>query len=331
MTEGNPKKLKTLYLMEILLENTDEDHPMTMDQILSSLRARGVDAERKSIYSDIENLRCFGLDIVGEKTGKAFSYYAASREFELAELKLLVDSVKAARFISEKRSSKIIEKLEKLTSRYRAGKLQRQVFVADRVKTENETILYTIDVIHEAIAEGVQISFQYFNWDVKKRQVLRRDGQRYRVSPWALSWDDENYYLIGYDAAAGQIRHYRVDKMLRAAKEKEPREGRETFRSFDMASYSRKVFGMFAGEERTVRLLCRNDLAGVIIDRFGRDVMMVPEGEEHFSVSVRVALSLHFLHWVFSLGEGVRITGPEEVLSAVRKEVGRLRDVYGED
>ena len=314
--------------MKILLEKTDETHSITMREILESLEAYGVIAERKSIYSDIENLRSYGLDIIGEKEDKAYSYRVVSRQFELAELKLLVDSIQAARFITAKKSNELIKKLEGLASKYEASQLQRQVYTAERIKTSNESIFYNVDNIHQAIASNVQISFQYFNWDVNKKQVLRKDGALYKVSPWALSWDDENYYLIAFDSVEDKIKHFRVDKMFRIKLLSDRREGKLSFQRFDMGAYAKKMFGMFSGEEETVKILCRNELAGVMIDRFGKDVMLVKVDAEHFYVNVKVAVSRQFLAWVIALGDGAKIIGPESVVLEVKKEIERLAMQY---
>ena len=325
---GGSSKLKILYLMRILLEKTDEEHAMTMEEIMDSLRAYGIEAERKGLYSDLENLRLYGMDIIGERQGRTFSYHVGSRQFELAELKLLVDSVQAAKFITEKKTDELIRKIEGLASHHEAVKLQRQVYTRERAKTENESIFYNVDAIHQAIAGNRQIRFQYFNWNARKERVLRKNGALYQISPWALSWDDENYYMIGYDAEAEMIKHYRVDKMLGISQTEEAREGSRLFERFDMGSYARKMFGMFHGEEEIVRIECRNELAGVFVDRFGRDVMMRPVDEEHFRVSVRVAVSSQFLSWVIALGEGARIIGPDQVLERMQAEVDRLIRQY---
>ena len=328
MAKGSNQKLKIVYLIKILTEKTDEQHSITMNEIISELKAYGVNAERKSLYNDIENLRQYGLDIVGEQHDRTYYYYLVSRQFELAELKLLVDSVQSAKFITERKTNQLIKKIEGLASEYQASQLQHQVYVSQRVKTTNEKIYYNVDKIHTAIDRNSMISFQYFQWNVKKEMVLRKDGEPYIVSPWALTWDDENYYLVGFDSEAGLIKHFRVDKMLRIALSNETREGREHFKKLDMADYARKSFGMFGGEEETVKLQVSNGLAGVIIDRFGKDVMMIPVDEDHFNVSVDVRVSRQFLGWVFSLGESVRILGPEAVVDQMKAEAQRLIGQY---
>ncbi len=328
MAKTPNQKLKILYLMQILLEYTDEDHAVSMNEIIEKLAARDITAERKSIYSDIESLRTFGMDIIGEQREHGYCYYVGNRQFELAELKLLVDSVQSAKFITTRKSNELIKKIEGLASKYEASKLQRQVFVTERIKTMNESIYYNVDAIHEAIAENLQIRFQYFQWNVKKEMELRHDGAWYQVSPWALTWDDENYYMIAYDGKSESIRHYRVDKMLRISSTDTKREGRDAFREFDMASYAKKMFGMYGGREETVKILCENHLSGAIVDRFGKSVNMRPEDKDHFTIRVKVAVSPQFLHWVMALGDGAKIIGPESVVQDAKDEIARLAKQY---
>ena len=325
---ANSKKLKLLYLIRILYEKTDEDHSMTMEEILDSLSSYGIEAERKSIYSDIELLTLAGIDVIRERRDRNFFYHIGSRKFELAELKLLVNSVQSSRFITSRKSDELIKKIESLASRYEASDLQRQVYVADRVKTENENILYNVDQIHQAIAANKMISFQYFNWDISKKRVFKRDGGRYELSPWSLMWSNENYYLVAYDSADEKIKHFRVDKMLHIAIEDRPREGKNIFRNFNMGTYSGSVFGMFGGELENVRLLCDNEMSGVIVDRFGRDVPMVRTDEEHFTASINVAVSGQFFGWVTALEGKVRITGPESVVRRMKETLDKVSSQY---
>lgn len=328
MSQSSNQKLKLVYLMKILLEKTDETHSINMQEILSSLDAYGVSAERKSIYSDLEILRQYGMDVIGEQRDRTYYYHVGNRQFELAELKLLVDSVQAAKFITEKKSNELIKKIEGFASKYEASQLHRQVYVAERVKTMNESIYYNVDLLHAAIGDNHRIKFQYFQWNVKKKMELRHNGAFYEVSPWALSWDDENYYLVAYDGKEQRIKHFRVDKMVHIDILDENREGKEEFRNFDMAVYARKMFGMYDGEEREVKLLCENHFAGVMIDRFGKNIVLTPTDAEHFTVYVRVAVSGQFIGWIFALGGGVKIIAPEDVVEMVRAEVRRLNEQY---
>lgn len=321
MPKGNNQKLKLVYLIKIMLSKTDDTHGITMPEILAELGHYQVEAERKSIYADFETIRLLGFDIIGEKKGKTYYYHIANRPFEIAELKLLVDAIQSSKFITARKSNELIKKLENMASVYEARSLQRQVYVSGRIKTMNESIYYNVDEIHNAISTNQQIRFQYFQWNVKREMELRKNGEAYIVSPWALSWDNENYYMIAYDSQAGMIKHYRVDKMLELQCVDEKREGREHFEQFDMAAYARKSFGMFGGEEQYVKLEFENRLAGVVIDRFGKDIFMVPVDGEHFTVNVNVAVSGQFFGWVFGLGRGARILGPEKVVEQMRLEL----------
>lgn len=328
MARGTNQKFKLYRLAEIMLENTDEEHYITMAEIKEKLAAYDITADRKSIYQDLRDLEEFGIEVVGEPFGNRYHYHVISRDFELPELKLLVDAIQSSKFITEKKSNLLIKKLERMVSKYDAQKLQRQVYVSGRIKTMNESIYYAVDTIHNAISENKKIQFQYFQWNVKKEMELRHDGAWYHISPWGLSWDDENYYLVGYDAEAGGIKHYRVDKMLHISMCEESREGKEHFKKLDMADYAKKSFGMYGGKEQTVKLLVHNSLAGVIIDRFGKDVMMIPADKEYFTVNVDVHVSRQFLGWIFSLGEMVKIVGPSDVMEQMKEEIIRLQKQY---
>lgn len=328
MPKGTNQKFKLYRLAQVMLERTDDEHYITMPEIISQLGKYEITADRRSIYQDLRDLEALGIEVEGEPEGKGYHYHVVSRPFELPELKLLVDAIQSSKFITEKKTNELIRKLEKLVSRYEAMGLQRQVYVSGRIKTMNESIYYAVDTIHNAISENRKIRFQYYQWNVKKEMVLRRDGACYHISPWGLSWDDENYYLVGYDSDAGEIRHYRVDKMIHIRMSEEPREGKEHFRKLNMADYTRKSFGMFGGREQSVKLLVDNSLAGVIIDRFGKDVMMIPADGDRFTVNVTVMVSRQFLGWIFSLGEKVKILGPEDVTEQMREEGERLLRQY---
>lgn len=319
-------KLKMLHLIRIFTHDTDDEHELTLPQIVAKLEAVGISADRKTLYADFEELRQFGFDIIAEQHDRNTFYHLGAREFELPELKLLVDSVQSAKFITNRKSNELIKKLERFTSRYQAAQLHRQVFITGRVKAMNESIYYNVDKIHEAINKGKQIRFQYGQWNLKKGMTLRRDGAWYQASPWALTWDDENYYLVAYDSTG--IRHYRVDKMLHIDVTQEARQGKETFKAFDMAKYSKSVFGMFTGEDVAVTLEAENNMVGVLIDRFGKEITITPVDDEHFQTTVNVTVSPQFIGWVMALGKGIRITGPEVVVQRMRDEIQRLNEQY---
>lgn len=329
MPKGTNQKFKLYRLAQIMLNDTDEEHFITMPEILSALGEYGITADRKSIYADLRDLEMLGIEVEGEPVGNRYHYHVINRPFELPELKLLVDAIQSSKFITEKKTNALIRKLERLVSKFDAQKLQRQVYVSGRIKTMNESIYYTVDAVHHAISENKKIKFQYYQWNAKKEMELRHEGAWYHISPWGLSWDDENYYLVGFDSHAGRIKHYRVDKMLHIRMLEEDREGKEYFKKLDMADYAKKSFGMFGGKERTVKLLVENSLAGVMIDRFGKNVMFIPADEGHFTVNVSVHVSRQFLGWVFSLGEQVKILSPDEVVEQMQEEIERLICQYG--
>ena len=313
MAKSANQKIKILYLMKILLELTDDKHGLTLEEISNALLKYGVQAERKTLYDDLEVLRIFGLDIEKRKD-KTVRYHVVNREFELPELKLLVDAVQSSKFITHKKSRELIKKIESFASHYEAQQLQRQVFVANRIKTMNESIYYAVDNIHEAINNNLRVSFQYYSWNEKKEKVLRHNGAHTIVSPWGLTWDDENYYMIAYDSLSGIVKHYRVDKMLNIQLTDQKRDGAELFKNFDMALYSKKTFGMYGGKEQSVTLRCNHRIAGVIIDRFGTNLPFTNKNDTHFDIRIKVHTSPLFYSWIMSFGTDITILSPDEVI-----------------
>ena len=317
------QKCKILVIRELLLE-TDEQHPLTVQDFIEKLKERDIAAERKSVTDDLLTLSEYGMDVESVAVGKRKGYYLASRMFESAELKMLVDSVQAAKFLSPKKTRRLIKKLAALSSRGEAALLKRQLYISDRGKTDNESIFYNIDAIHGAIAEDREITFLYWQYDLNKKRVPRREGARYRVSPYALVWDDEFYYLIAYDAADARIKHYRVDKMNRITIGDAERQGKDVFKALDMSAYTSRNFSMFAGEEADVVLDCDASLIGVIVDRFGADVSVHPDGDG-FTAFVKVAVSEQFFGWVAALGGAVRIVSPQPVKEQFKALLDRVK------
>ncbi|MCM1273231.1 MAG: transcriptional regulator [Clostridium sp.] len=329
MAKNENQKLKLIYILKMLYQETDEEHGVTIKDIQEMLERHNIKAERKSLYNDIATLEEFGLDIIRDKHDRTMYYKLVSREFELAELKLLVDAVQSSKFITVNKTDALIKKLEGLTSKYEAGELQRQVHVANRVKNSNEKIYLSVDALHSAIHKGVQVEFLYTAWNMKKELEPKHGGKIYRISPWGLVWDDENYYLVGYDEAACKIKHYRVDKIDKLNETSIPRQGEEYFRNYDMAAYSKKTFGMYGGEEHRVKLKVDNKLVGVILDRFGTDVALIPvKGENYFTVNVDVSVSGPFLGWIAGLGSGVEIVAPKDVRLKMADMVKGLNEKY---
>ena len=319
MPKSANQKLKLLYLMQFLLQHSDENHPVSIADMIAELERWDITAERKSIYDDLDALERFGLDIVQVKS-KTTGYYVASRDFELPELKLLVDAVQSSKFITEKKTLSLIKKIEGLCSTYEAQALQRQVFVRGRVKTMNESVYYNVDELSGAISADRAIRFKYSEYALTKERRFRRNGGWYELSPYALMWDDENYYMLAWDEVEGRMKHFRVDKMAEISALDTPRSGKDAFASVDMSVYARQVFGMFAGTPRTVRLRFENHLVGAVIDRFGKDILVVPDGDEHFTVSIDAVTSPQFYAWVFGFGGEAEILFPADARKAMRQQ-----------
>lgn len=319
MPRGSNQKFKFTYLMKIMTEKTDDEHSLTMPQILEELEKYEVSAERKSIYEDFKDMAKLGIDVIKEQRGRETFYHIAGREFELAEVKLLIDAVQSAKFITQKKSKSLISKVKNFVSEHQAKQLQRQIVINDRVKTMNESVYYNVDDIHTAINQNRKIKFKYYKWDIDKKLVERHGGSYFVVSPWALLWDDENYYMIAFDDWDNKIKHYRVDKMMYIEVGNDERAGKEEFKNFDMAKYSKATFGMYHGEKTKVCIKFANHMCGVFIDRFGKDTLFRKIDENHSELIVDINVSPQFFGWIFSLGNDVEIASPVEVVNELRE------------
>ncbi|MEE0716857.1 MAG: WYL domain-containing protein [Eubacterium sp.] len=328
MAKSENQKQKILVLLDLFKSKTDEEHGVTTSDIIDYLAEHGIKAERKTVYADLNTLKEYGYEISKEKKDGNYYYTLLDRDFQLPELKLLVDAVQASKFISAKKSSELIKKIENLASVYQAKQLQRQVFVSNRIKTNYENVYYNVDELNLAINENRKIKFDYYEWNLSKEMVLRKNGHKNDISPWSLAWDDENYYLVAFDGNSGIIKHYRVDKMRKIEILDEERDGREEFEEFDAAKYAKKVFGMFTGDEQRVKIQFDNKLIGVVIDRFGQDIMIIPKGVDQFVVNVNVKVSNMFLGWIIGLGDGAKILEPESVVDEVKQITERLKEQY---
>ncbi len=327
MAKGANQKNKLLFLYKLLTERTDEDHPLTTQQIIDILEENGIGAERKSIYTDMEALRLMGLDVQSRK-GRNAGWFVGERDFQLPELKLLMDAVQSSRFITQRKSDALIRKLEKLASTHQARQLQRQVYVSGRIKTMNESIYYNVDKLHMAISGARVITFKYFDYNIKKEKVFRQEGRRYTVTPFGLIWNNENYYLAAFDHNSGQLRHYRVDKMAEIALTTLPRQGEQGLKNFHLADYAQKHFGMYRGDEVNVTLRGHRSMIGVVLDRFGQDVILVPDGEDHFTVTLPVVISPQFFGWLFGLDGGVELIRPAAAAEQYRAHLARQIKQY---
>ncbi len=330
MPKDRNQKLKILYIARLLMEETDEEHTLNTEEIIARLAEYGITAACKSVYSDIEALSRFGMDIIC-KRGRSGGYCLASRSFELPELKLLVDAVQSSRFITQKKSEQLVKKLGALASRYQAAQFGSGVYVPNRIRSMNESIYYNIDEIHAAILANRKISFAYFEYNVYREKVYRHGGARYRVSPYSLMWNDEKYYLIAYDGREGTVKHFRVDKMESIARERAAREGHRVLEALDLATYSATLFGMFGGRSTAVTLRVQNELAGVMMDRFGYDVHMREQGDGTFLLDVTVELSPQFYGWLFGFGTQVELVAPERARGEYRRQLRAVLRQYPAD
>ncbi len=326
-------KTRILFLLDLLRTYTDDEHFLTREEIMDKMDEAGYKAmDRKVVYSDIEALKEYGIDIITQRQNRQYYYSIGARDFEMVELKLLVDSIQAAKFISEDKSTKLIKNLEPLVSVHEAGELHRNVLISGKMNTSNEMIFYSVDSIFTAINKNRKITFKYGQWNAQKQLKPRRESLIYKVSPWTLIWDDEYYYLVAYDDRDQKIKHYRVDKMMEIGITDEERTGRDEFRKENVRDYQRRVFGMFGGETRTVVLECEDGdkFYGIIIDRFGKDIIISRNPEKGiFRVVVDVVPSPQFYGWLFSLGEGIRIVSPDDVVDECAKAAESIYRQFG--
>ncbi len=315
MPRSANQKLKLLYLKDILSKYTDEDHPLSATAICDILRECDVEAERKSIYDDMGMLAAYGLDIM-KINGRDGGFFLGEREFELAELKLLIDAVMSSKFITKRKSDQLIKKITAFASDYDSDELKRQLHSINRIKGQNESILYTVDDINAAIRNNKKIEFKYCEWTKEIKLRPKKNGDLYVVSPITLIWDDEYYYLVAYDSEAGIVKHYRVDKIKDIAISDEVREKPEE--KIDMSAYSGKMFGMFGGKTVTVGFQCPEDKIGILIDRFGQDVKVTGGAGDRLTVHTQAVLSGQFYGWVASVGPDIRLVSPSEAVNGMR-------------
>ena len=317
----NESQQALLLLRQYLYQQTDEQHPVSVTDILAFWQQHGIQAGRKSVYTDIELLQNAGMDIVCVKSSQN-RYFVGQRLFELPELKLLVDAVESSRFITEKKSTALIKKLGHLTSTAQAEQLNRRIYMGGTPKPENEGIYYNVDTIHNAVQKKQQITFRYFEYTPKKEKILKHDGYKYRFSPYAMIWNRDCYYAVGWSEKHGKIAQFRVDRMTAV----EPLEHTAVQTpDFDPAEYVRKVFGMYPDNLCTAKLLCNNEVMRSVIDRFGENVRTETVDEQHFRATVEVAPSPPFFSWVFTFSGKIRIVSPAAVLEEMRDMAAWLR------
>ena len=303
-------KQRPFRMLKYLYENTDENHPVSTPELVKIFQAEDAHASRKTIKDDIDVLIGEGFDIVTVRSTQN-SFFLANRKFEIPEIKLLIDAVSSSRFINREKSAVLIEKLTGMVSKAQAEKIRRHLYTADRVKADNRQIYYIVDAVTDAINDGKKICFQYFEYDGDKKKLLRRNGVRYYVSPYALVWDDNHYYMLGFSDDRQRIVNYRVDRMCNTGMTEEDAVPMPA--GFDMEEYVQHQFRMFAGDEVEVVLECRNEIMKYIVDQFGEDVETWPASETTFFAKVSVADSPTFYGWVFPFEGKVKIAEPQEI------------------
>ncbi len=313
MPKSDNQKLKIFYILDYLQRNSRQDHPVRAAELIRMLdQQHNIACDRKTVYSDIAALQDYGVDIVSIP-GKNGGYYIASRNFELPELKLLIDAVQSSRFLTEKKSRELIEKLCNQCSIHDARLMRRDVLVSGRVKSMNETIYYNVDAIQDAIALNRQITFRYFDWDLNGKRNYRE--KQYEASPYGLCQDNENCYLLAHSPRHG-VTSYRVDRMQDIRINDQPRTPCPELSGKKLTEYANRLFQMFDGETTAVKLRFHRSLTNVVIDRFGRDTMLIPDGEEHFVFTVNVAVSPMFLSWLLGFGNKAKILYPQSVIDS---------------
>ncbi len=310
MPKSDNQKLKIFYILDYLQKNSHEKHPVRAAELISMLdNDHRISCDRKTVYSDIAALQDYGVDIIS-LPGKNGGYYIASRNFELPELKLLIDAVQSSRYLTEKKSKELIEKLLNQCNEQDAKLMKRNVLVSGRVKSMNETIYYSVDTIQEAIAQNKQITFRYFDWDFGGKRKFREKS--YVASPYGLCQDNENCYLLALSERYG-ITSYRVDRMIEIVLSDAPRVPCPELTGKALHDYANRLFQMYYGDAVDVKLRFHNSLINVVVDRFGKDTMLIPDGQEHFNFTVRVAVSPMFLSWVMGFGAKAKILYPQSV------------------
>ena len=316
MPKSDNQKLKIFYILDYLQRYSHPEHPVRAAELIDMLdKHHNILCERKTIYSDIAALQDYGLDIVSIPR-KSGGYYIASRNFELPELKLLIDAVQSSRFLTEKKSRELIEKLCNQCSVHDARLMRRDVLVSGRVKSMNETIYYNVDTIQEAISRNCQITFRYFDWGLDGKRKYR--DRHYQASPYGLCQDNENCYLLAFSDRHG-ITSYRVDRMAEIRLLESPRIPCPELTGKALTEHANRLFQMYSGQESTVKLRFHRSLVNVVIDRFGRDILLIPDGEDHFVFTVNVAVSPMFLSWVIGFGKKAKILHPESVAQQCRQ------------
>ncbi|MBQ9135190.1 MAG: WYL domain-containing protein [Lachnospiraceae bacterium] len=327
------KKLIPVLLQQLFLQKTDKTHFVRMPEIKNYLEQHGIFADRRTIYAAISILNSADFEIVGVQEKGGYKYHHPNRTFDTNELKFLIDSVSTSRFLTEKKSRELINKIKRLGSDFDSELLNRNFLMSNKIKSMNDKVLKNLDLLYSAMRNNYRVTFQYMKWTPQKKLDFVRKGETYLVSPFAVTLHDDNYYLIAFDNKYQDLRHFRIDKMQSIKGTDEPREGIEIFKNFNIVDYNQKTFNMFSGREESVQLQCRNALAGAFIDRFGTDITMRPDLQHpnHFITRITVNISPQFYGWLFGLGKGVKILAPESVITEFEEMAQGILSNYNRD
>ena len=325
------KKLKTLLIYKYLKDFSDEDNPLSSTELINMLQADGIKAERKSIYADIKSLNSIGFEI--EKTNSPHKgFYMSKREFELPEVRLLIDAVSSAGFITPKKTEKLIGKLESLVSKNQAGELVSQVYLDNNTKCNNEDIYYIINDLHNAINEKHKVKFVYTNRKIDIKNKKSYTEKTFVVSPYSLLWKEDHYYLVCNNEKYDNLINLRIDRMKRVQElsdaSRPVSEVSEYKNSFDVADYSSKMFNMFSGKDEKVRLLCDLELREQIMDRFGSKIPLTAYDSSHFETTIDAAVSEGLVSWLMIFGDKIKVLEPDALANAVKDRASKIAKVY---
>ncbi len=326
MSGVKSSKIVFLYVLRVLMERSDVNHPITTEEIITALADYGYSCDRKAVYRYIESLREYGIEI--EKVGRG--YAVISREFEMHELKLLADAVQSSRFITVKKSRELIEKLGTLTSVYEAQMLNRSVHMLGTNKTDNERVFYTLDAVYEAMRTNKRVNFKYFRYLPDGTKEYRDGGAEYTVSPYAVVWDDEKYYIQAYHEKYDTISSFRLDLIEGARVSKQARLKQKEYESYNPNDREKAAFSQFGGTPSTVICEFHNSLAGAVFDHFGTDIRTSPADADFFRVSLSVIVSPRFLSWMFGFGDKARIVAPKNVIEQFKEQIESVSAMYNE-
>ncbi len=333
MAARSGQKLKLFYIIEILKKYTDEEHPMNATQICDKLSAYNVTAERKAVYNDIEQLIFLGFDIIKTRVPQS-GFFLGSREFEIPEISLLSDAVKTAKFISVKKTRELVSKLDDMMSVYQVSSKKMGIYIDEDSKTKNEEIYYTIDTVSRAIEDRKQVKFKYTLRKIGDNKQIETNTAERTVSPYALTWQDDHYYLIGNYEKYDNLIHLRIDRMHAAEETETPirpfSEVSDYKNYFDVADYTKRLFGMFGGKIEEIELKCSKDMLEQVLDRFGENIFISKLTEKTFNFTYSAAVSDALVTWIINFGDKIEAVKPKSLRNMIKDRITSINGIYGD-